>query len=45
VLRLAFGEAADPIVESVRAEPKKLQQHGFEFRFRDVREALTDILH
>lgn len=45
VLRLALGEAADPIVESVRAVPKKLQQHGFEFKFNDVREALADILH
>lgn len=45
VLRLALGEAADPIVESVRAEPKKLQKHGFEFHFSNVKEALADILH
>lgn len=44
VLRIALGEAADSILESMRAQPKKLQQAGFEFNFDDVREALADII-
>ena len=43
-LRLALGEAADSIVESIRAQPKHLQKAGFEFYFEDVKEALADIL-
>ncbi|TYP91668.1 hypothetical protein LX73_2492 [Fodinibius salinus] len=44
VLKLVFGEAANPIVNSLRLQPKKLQQHGFEFRFSHLPEALGDIL-
>lgn len=43
-LNLVLGEAADPILESLRVQPKKLQQAGFEFRFPYVKEALADIL-
>ena len=43
-LRLALGEAADSIVESMRTQPKYLQKSGFEFHFDDVKEALADIL-
>jgi len=44
VLKLVLGEAANPILTSKRLEPKKLQQHGFEFRFGYLQEALSDIL-
>lgn len=43
-LKLVLGEAADPILDSLRVQPKKLQQAGFEFKFQYVKEALADIL-
>lgn len=42
-LDIAFGEAAQPITGSIRMQPKKLQVHGFEFRFEELEEALADI--
>jgi uncharacterized protein (TIGR01777 family) len=44
VLQLVLGEAALPITESLRMQPKKLQQHGFEFQYEYLTEALGDIL-
>lgn len=44
VLNLVLGEAANPVITSKRLQPKKLQQHGFVFRFDYLREALVDIL-
>lgn len=44
VLKLVLGEAANPVLTSKRLQPKKLQQHGFEFRFEYLREALADII-
>lgn len=43
-LRLILGEAADPLLESVRAQPSALQKEGFEFRFNVLKEALSDII-
>lgn len=43
-LKLALGEAADPVISSHRVHPEKLQEAGFEFRFRYVIEALSEIL-
>ena len=43
-LKLVLGEAANPVLTSKKLQPKKLQQHGFEFRFGHLREALSDIL-
>lgn len=43
-LQLAIGEAATLITESLRMQPKKLQQHGFEFQYNYLTEALGDIL-
>lgn len=43
-LDIALGEAAQPITGSVRMQPKKLQIHGFEFRFEELEEALADII-
>jgi uncharacterized protein (TIGR01777 family) len=39
-----LGEAAGPIVGSLRARPTHLKEAGFEFQFKDVREALSEIL-
>lgn len=43
-LQLVIGEAATLITESLRMQPKKLQQHGFEFQYEHLTEALADIL-
>lgn len=43
-LQLAIGEAATLITESLRMQPKKLQQNGFEFQYNYLTEALGDIL-
>lgn len=43
-LDIILGEAANPVITSKRMQPKKLQQHGFEFRFPFLRQALGDIL-
>lgn len=44
VLELAFGEGAKPIMDSIRMQPKVLQEQGFEFQFEELEEALADIL-
>lgn len=44
VLDMVLGEAANPVITSKRMQPKKLQQHGFEFKFGYLRQALGDIL-
>ncbi len=44
VLNIVLGEAANPVITSKRMQPKKLQQHGFEFKFGYLRQALGDIL-
>ena len=44
VLDIVLGEAANPVITSKRMQPKKLQQHGFEFKFSYLRQALGDIL-
>lgn len=44
VLNTVMGEAAQPILESLRVQPKHLQEAGFEFRFPYIHEALSDIL-
>jgi hypothetical protein len=43
-LSLILGEAAKPILESLRAVPNHLQEAGFEFKFPYIREALSEIL-
>lgn len=44
VLNAVLGEAATPVLASLRVQPKVLQQAGFEFRFDDLEVALGDIL-
>lgn len=43
-LKLVLGEASDSLLDSLRAQPKKLQQAGFDFRFKYLHEALGDIV-
>ena len=43
-LNLVFGEAAGPILNSLHVQPKRLQQSGFKFKFKDLHEALSEIL-
>lgn len=44
LLNIALGEAAEPILASLRVQPKVLQKIGFEFEFDDLEAALGDIL-
>lgn len=44
MLKLVLGEAAQPVLSSLRVQPKVLQVTGFEFEFEDLEEALADIL-
>lgn len=43
-LNVVLGEAATPILASLRIQPKVLQQSGFEFEFEDLEVSLGDIL-
>lgn len=43
-LKTLLGEGAEPILSSLRVQPKVLQTSGFEFVFEDLEEALADIL-
>ena len=44
VLNTVLGEAATPVLASLRIQPKVLQKAGFEFHFADLEVALGDIL-
>jgi uncharacterized protein (TIGR01777 family) len=44
VLNTVLGEAATPVLASLRIQPKVLQKAGFEFHFADLEVALADIL-
>lgn len=44
VLKTVLGEAATPVLASLRIQPKVLQKAGFEFHFADLEVALGDIL-
>lgn len=44
VLNIALGEAAQPVLSSLRVQPKVLQTSEFKFLFEDLEEALADIL-
>ncbi len=43
-LKLVLGEAAQPVLSSLRVKPKVLLSEGFEFEFTDLEIALADIL-
>lgn len=44
VLSIVLGEAAKPVTDSIRMQPKKLQVAGFDFHYEELEEALADIL-
>lgn len=44
VIKSVLGEVSDAALDSLRTRPKQLQQTGFEFRFKYLREALGDIV-
>lgn len=44
ILKLLLGEAAQPVLGSLRVQPKVLQISGFTFEFEDLEEALADIV-
>ncbi|MEX2600459.1 MAG: TIGR01777 family oxidoreductase [Balneolaceae bacterium] len=43
-LNLVLGEAAEPVMSSLRVKPAVLMKHGFKFRYTKIEEALADIL-
>ncbi len=43
-LKAIFGEAAQVLLEGQRAEPKRALDHGFEFAFSTIDEALNDVV-
>ena len=43
-VKLVLGEGAQPALESLRVQPKKLQKAGFTFEYEDLEAALADIL-
>jgi uncharacterized protein len=43
-LRLALGEFGSVLLEGQRVLPAKLLEHGFEFRYSQIEEALQDLL-
>lgn len=44
VLKLAMGEMSSVLLESQRVSSQKIQQSGFEFRFTNIRNAVSDLL-
>jgi len=44
IIKAALGDGADPVLGSLRVQPKRLQTAGFEFEFEDLEEALADSL-
>lgn len=44
LLKLVLGEAAQPVLGSLRVQPKVLQISNFTFEFEDLEEALADIV-
>jgi uncharacterized protein (TIGR01777 family) len=43
-LDIILGEAAKPVTDSIRMQPKKLQVTGFEFHYEELEEALAEII-
>jgi uncharacterized protein (TIGR01777 family) len=44
MVRMALGEAADPLTASIRAVPEALVAAGFSFRFEKLEDALRDLV-
>ncbi|MGM0589903.1 MAG: TIGR01777 family oxidoreductase [Bacteroidota bacterium] len=43
-LRIAWGEVSDFLTASLNVVPQKLLEHGFDFHFLDVEDAVTEIV-
>lgn len=43
-LQIALGEAAQPVLSSLRCQPEALLEAGFSFTFEDLEETLADLL-
>jgi len=43
-LKLVLGEFADNILRGQRVIPEKIQKAGFEFKYREIESALSEIL-
>lgn len=43
-MRLAFGEVADMVLTGQRAQPKRLQEMGFQYKYADLDTALAQVL-
>ncbi|MEW6195711.1 MAG: TIGR01777 family oxidoreductase [Bacteroidota bacterium] len=44
ILKIILGESADSILEGAKVIPYKLNSAGFEFQFKYLKDALTDLL-
>ncbi|KEY19344.1 TIGR01777 family oxidoreductase [Kaistella antarctica] len=44
VLKLVFGEMSSIILEGTRADNKKIKSQGFDFKYSNLDEALTDLV-
>lgn len=44
VLKIIFGEGAQVLTQGQRVLPKRLQQCGFEFRFKDIETSIKDLV-
>ncbi|MBN1398546.1 MAG: TIGR01777 family oxidoreductase [Bacteroidetes bacterium] len=44
-LRLIFGEMSEILLQGQRVVPRKIIDAGYEFRYPDLKSALTDLLH
>ena len=42
-LKLAAGEVADIITASLKVIPERLLEHGYKFRFTNLKDALADL--
>jgi uncharacterized protein len=43
LLRLVMGESASALTGGVKVSPRKISEAGFEFKFKDIQEALADL--
>ena len=44
VLKLIFSEGAKVLTDGQKAVPKKLQDHGFNFKYLDIENAIDDLV-
>ena len=44
IVKLVLGQASEPLLDSLRTQPRHLLSAGFEFRFKHLDEALSEIV-